>query len=62
MKEKMDYYVYFHCIMNCRTIFWWNSPYGRKVFEIQKNRIRKTTGGRSGDSCTDLFHSLVFSP
>jgi len=21
MKQKMNYYIYFHCIMNCRTIF-----------------------------------------
>ena len=41
--------------MSIFTALWWNSPYSRKVFEIRKNRIRKTTGCRSRDSCTNLL-------
>jgi hypothetical protein len=58
----MVYYAYFHSIVNYGLISWGNYSHSVKIFKIQKNIIRITTGCRSRDSCTDLFKNLKTLP
>jgi hypothetical protein len=38
-------FAYFHSIMMYEAVFWGNSTYGRKVFNVQKKTVRIMAGG-----------------
>jgi hypothetical protein len=52
------YFAYFHSIAIYGIIFWGNSSYSKKIFTLQKRRIRIMVGAHPRTSCRRLFKKL----
>jgi len=56
------YFSYFHSILSYGIIFWGNSAYSSKIFEIQKRVIRIIMNAKNRDSCCHLFKNQKILP
>jgi len=52
------YFAYFHFIASYGIILWGNSPYSRKIFTLQKKRIRIMMGAHKRTLYRELFKKL----
>jgi hypothetical protein len=55
---KSIYFVYFHCIIKYRIIFWGNSSNSRKIFTLQKKINRIMVGVHPRTPYRSLYKKL----
>jgi hypothetical protein len=44
---KINYYSYFHSVINYGIIFWENSSYSNSIFKLQERIIKSYHGSRN---------------
>jgi hypothetical protein len=55
---NMNYFAYFHSMLNYGTIFWGSSRYSNKIFIVEKEVLKTITGFGNQDLCYEMFKDV----